>query len=219
MNESTSQSAVRRLYIVGAGGFGREVAWLASESLPGKELHFVVDSPDFLKDEVDGIPVDLMASLKPQSDAQFVVAVGNPSQRRLLAEKMECAGFSPGRLMHTGTRLSSRVELGDGVIVTAGNILTTGIRIGDHVHINLACTVGHDVSIGSFTTLSPGVHISGNVLIGQEVFIGTGAVIVNGTSGCPLNVGDRAVIAAGACVTRSVAPGAMVAGVPAERKR
>jgi acetyltransferase-like isoleucine patch superfamily enzyme len=83
----------------------------------------------------------------------------------------------------------------------------------------LDCTIGHDVVVGSYSTLSPGVHVSGNVRIGGNVFIGTGACIINGRASEPLTIGDGAVVAAGACVTRSVDPGAMVAGVPAIRKR
>ena len=111
------------------------------------------------------------------------------------------------------------VALGPGSVICAGSILTVNIEIGAHVHINLGCTIGHDAVIGNFSTLSPGVHVSGNVQIGERVYIGTGATLINGHANDPLVVGDGAVIAAGACVTRSVESGAMVAGVPAIRKR
>jgi len=68
------------------------------------------------------------------------------------------------------------------------------------------------------TTLAPGVHVSGNVYIGQNVYVGPGASIINGRAGNPLIIGDGAVIAVGACVTKSVEAGAMAAGVPALRK-
>lgn len=54
-------------------------------------------------------------------------------------------------------------ERGEGVVVTAGNILTTEIRLHDFAMLNLMCTVGHDCEIGRFVTVSPGVNISGNV--------------------------------------------------------
>ena len=95
----------------------------------------------------------------------------------------------------------------------------TGIKLARHVHINIACTISHDVTIGEFSTLSPGVHVSGHVRIGKSVFIGTGANIINGSASQPLVIGDGAIVAAGACVTRDVEPGSMVAGVPATRRR
>lgn len=85
--------------------------------------------------------------------------------------------------------------------------------------INLSCTISHDVSIGDYSVLSPGVNVAGHVHIGREVFVGTNVCFINGNANKPLVIGDGAVIAAGACVTRDVPAGAMVAGVPAERKR
>lgn len=115
--------------------------------------------------------------------------------------------------------MSARVELGDGVVVCAGSVVTTNVSLGNHVHVNVSCTISHDVSIGDYTTLSPGVHVSGHVEIAEDVFVGTGANIINGSATTPLVIGKGAVIAAGACVTRPVEPGALVAGVPAVRKR
>lgn len=115
--------------------------------------------------------------------------------------------------------MSRWVDIGDGVVICAGNIVTTNVNLGKHVHVNLGCTIGHQASIGDFTTLSPGVHVSGNVRIGRGVFVGTGATIINGTASEPLSIGDGAIVAAGACVTKPVESGALVAGVPAVRKR
>ncbi len=97
------------------------------------------------------------------------------------------------------------VEIGDGVVVCAGTILTVNILVEAHAQINLDCTVGHDAVIGAYSTLSPGVHISGNVTLEPYTFIGTGAVTVNGVAGHPLTIGSGAVIGAGAVVTRDIA--------------
>jgi len=93
--------------------------------------------------------------------------------------------------------------------------ITTNITIGRQVHINIDCTLGHDVSIGDFTTLAPGVHVSGYVHIGSRVYIGTGAVFVHGTESEPLIIGDCVTVGAGACVTSSIEVGQTVVGVPA----
>ena len=61
--------------------------------------------------------------------------------------------------------------------------------------------------------------MSAHVQIGRDVFIGTGANIIHGSAKAPIVIGDGAVIAAGACVTKSVEPDALMAGVPAVRKR
>lgn len=215
-----STPGFERLLIFGAGGHGREVAWLARQCW-GRSLgiEFVVDRPEYLVDQVAGIPVRLLADCVASPNVRYLVALGDPSHRRKVVDTCETMGLNAALLVHPRVETSDSVALGSGCVVCAGSILTVDIDVGAHVHINVGCTVSHDVVIGDFSTLSPGVHVSGNVRIGEDVFIGTGANIINGRAGAPLLIGDGAVVAAGACVTRSVEPGSMVAGVPAIKKR
>lgn len=208
------------LYIVGAGGFGREVAWLSEQSW-GDSVQpvFVVDKDEYLTGPVGGIEVRLLSEVRATASARYVVGIGDPADRRRAVRQCEEMGLAAATLTHPRCEMSRRISIAHGTIICAGVIATTDIVIGEHAHINLDCTIGHDVRIGAFTTLSPGVHVSGRVHIGDGVYIGTGAAIINGAPGQPLVIGEGSLIAAGACVTRSVDPGAMVAGVPAVRKR
>ena len=86
---------------------------------------------------------------------------------------------------------------------------------GPDVAKEVGAAVGHDVVIGRHSTLSPGVHISGNVTIEPYTFIGTGAVTVNGLSDKPLVLGEGSIIGAGAVVTKRVPAAVTVTGVPA----
>jgi maltose O-acetyltransferase len=105
------------------------------------------------------------------------------------------------------------------------------ISLGAGVFLNFNCIVLDvvEVTIGEMTQIGPGVQIltadhprdgeqrrSGlefgrPIRIGGNVWIGGGAIILPGVT-----IGDDAVIAAGAVVTRNVARGATVAGVPAK---
>jgi len=134
----------------------------------------------------------------------------------LTMEKARTASFGFATLVHPRTEMSKWVEIGEGTVICAGNILTTNITLGKHVQINLDCTIGHDVVMGDYTTLAPGVHVSGFVQCGKRVYIGTGAVIINGTKEDPITIGDDAIIGAGACVTKSIPAGQTWAGVPAK---
>lgn len=207
-----------RLYIFGAGGHGRELAWLAGQSWADKiETIFVVDQPEFLCDPVNGIPVVLIENIEPRN-AKFVIGIGNPIVRREIEKHMCGKGLEATQLIHPRAELSKDIKLSEGVVICAGCILTVNIFLARHVHINVGCTISHDAQIEEFTTLSPGVHVTGNVHIGSDTFIGAGVNIINGLHNQPLNIGDGAVIAAGSCVIRDVPPGCLVAGVPAVRK-
>lgn len=211
------------LLIYGAGGFAREVAWLAevcqthgSGCAPVGYIDDAVhagDSPRLL----NGLPVfDLETAARKFPNAGFTVGIGNPLAREVVTGKALAAGLQLSGLIHPRVEMSRFVEIGAGAVICAGCIITTNIVLGAGVQINLDCTVGHDAILGDFSTLAPGVHISGNVHLGRRVYVGTGAVIINGSSDAPLVIGDDAIIGAGACVTRSIASGLTAVGVPAK---
>ena len=87
--------------------------------------------------------------------------------------------------------------------------------MGLGLHLNLNSYIGHDCDIGNWVTFGPNVACNGNVIIEDHVYIGTGALIRQGTPDKPLVIGAGAVIGMGAVVTKSVPPGVTVIGNPA----
>ena len=210
------------IFIYGAGGFAREVAWLVDcdREAPFQILGFIDDSGKKSEQWPDSRPVmsyEQARGIAP--DAGIVVAIGNPVVRQRISERLHANNVSQPTLKHHALEISERVALGEGCVLCSGSSLTVDITIGAGVHVNLNCTIGHDVVIGDFCTLSPGVHVSGCVTIGKNVFIGTGASILNGTFDKPLTIGDGCVIAAGACLTKSAEAHTLYAGVPAIAKK
>jgi sugar O-acyltransferase (sialic acid O-acetyltransferase NeuD family) len=202
--------------IYGAGGFGRELAWLAQSTANHNVVCFIDDDPNVNGAILNGLDVLSCINAKQKyPGAKIVSGIGTPRARVMTMQKAQDAGFMFATIIHPRVEISKWVEIGEGTVICAGNILTTNIVVGKHVQINLDCTIGHDVIIDDYATLSPGVHVSGCVHIGKQVYIGTGAVIVNGTKEHPVKIGDDAVIGAGACVTANIPPGQTWAGVPA----
>jgi acetyltransferase-like isoleucine patch superfamily enzyme len=92
----------------------------------------------------------------------------------------------------------------------AGAILGTRAVLGRGVILNHACSVDHDGHVGDYANICPGARFGGAVRAGAEVFVGMNATVLQG-----LRLGDKAVIGAGAVVTRDVPGGVTVVGVPA----
>lgn len=201
------------LVIVGAGGFGREVLELVRDI---NADHPTFNILGFLDDgelnphvlERAGIPLlgpsDKIATL----DASFVIAIGAGSARRridALARAKHHAAVAT--LVHPAATLGRDVLVGEGAIVAAGSRITTHVAIGRHAHVNVNCTVGHDVTIEDFATLFPGVHVAGGCVIEEGATLSMGSAILPG-----VRVGRGAVVGAGAVVVRDVPPDTTILG-------
>jgi len=148
-----------------------------------------------------------------------LIAVGDPAAKRRLAERVAAAGGLFLCLYDMPGQYFIDVAIGIGSLVARPVYVGPNSRVGAHVTIMPMSTIGHDVVVGDFCTVCPGVNIGGHVIIESAVFIGAGAVILNGTVDQPLIVGGGATIAAGAVVTKPVAAGATVMGNPARPLR
>lgn len=108
-------------------------------------------------------------------------------------------------------------------------LLPLGLQIGDGVTIGWyaeldargGLTIGDNTNISSHVKIITGSHDIDDpdytadfkpVKIGKRCWLGTGAIVLQG-----VNIGDGAVVAAGAVVTKNVAPYTVVGGVPAKK--
>jgi sugar O-acyltransferase (sialic acid O-acetyltransferase NeuD family) len=160
---------MNNIVIIGAGGFGREVAWLIEEINEKKEewnlLGFLDDNPKLTGMQINGYPVLGNVDWLRKRRMNVVCALGDPQLRKRIITNLEDSDNEYPVLIHPSVIKSKLVEFGPGTIVCAGTIITTNVRFGKHVLINLDCTIGHDACIGNYTTIFPSVNISGNVVM------------------------------------------------------
>jgi sugar O-acyltransferase (sialic acid O-acetyltransferase NeuD family) len=204
-----------RLAIYGCGGFGREIAPIAQAS--NADVVFVSDIVDEQGRVINGLPVLSFTELtSPDNrDRQVCLAIASGSTRRAIAAQCESAGLSFGSIFApTHSRLTD-VCVGDGAVFCGYTTCTSNIRIGRHFHCNIYSYVAHDCVIGNYVTFAPRVNCNGNVIIEDDVYVGTGAFLKQGTTAKPLRIGGGATIGMGAVVTKDVPAGATVIGNPA----
>lgn len=208
---------MRKLYIVGAGGFGREVAWLVDRingTGPVWDLQGFLDDDQKKHGEPEGRHpvvggIELLGRLP--EEAWVVCAVGSAGTRKRIVQRVrQCGGVRFATLVDPSVPISPSVTVGEGSIICAGTILTVDITVGRHAIINLDCTVGHDARIGDYSTLYPGVHVSGCVTVGEEAELGTGSQIIQGKK-----IGRGTILGAGAVVVSDLPERCTAVGVPA----
>lgn len=208
---------LKDLYIIGAGGFGREVAWLAdriNKVEPTWNMKGFIDDDKTLLGILQGnCPVvgncDFLLNIK--KEVWVVCAIGSAAARKKIVRKLENnPQIRFATLVDPAVLQSERVSIGEGSILCAGTILTVDISVGKHVIINLDCTIGHDVRIQDFVTVYPGVNVSGQVIVEESVELGTGTQIIQGKRICA-----GSIIGAGAVVVKDIVEKGTYVGVPA----
>lgn len=208
---------MKDLYIIGAGGFGREVAWIVeriNSIKPTWNLKGFIDDNETLWGSTEGEyhvfgGCEYLSALE---DVYAVCAVGSSNVRKKIIEKLKDTSVKFATLVDPSVLYSNSVKIGEGAIVCAGTIITVDVNIGDHVIVNLDCTIGHDAVIDDFVTIYPSVNVSGNVLIGECSELGTGTQIIQGKK-----VISNTIIGAGAIVVKDCLESGTYVGSPAKK--
>ena len=209
-----SSSIRRPIVIFGCGGHGRVVAdtlKVARAPLAG----FLDDRPP--ASIVNEVPVlgDRGWLEKPDFLRQYsvVIAIGEAKLRRQLALLVLGHGGRLAKAIHPGSVIASDVSIGQGTVIMAGVVINTGSRIGRFAIVNTGATVDHDNLLEDGVHISPGCHLAGNVTCRADAFIGTGTSIIP-----RVQIGERAVIGAGAAVISDVPSDVLAVGCPAAIK-
>lgn len=209
---------MKDIAIYGVGGFGREVLTLIQDINRQRHEWKIVGFFD------DGYPAGEMINGFPtlggmsalngwKQEISVAIAIGNPATKRKIVSKIDNPNVSFPTLIHPSVKVGddNYVQIGKGCIICAENLITTNIVIGDFVILNLACTTGHDTILGDYSAFMPSVNISGEVNVGKEVYVGTGAKIIN-----QINIGEQTIIGAGAVVAKDLPARCTAVGVPAK---
>lgn len=208
---------MKRLLIIGAGGFGREVAGWATQAAGFRTdweiAGFLDDNPHAFAEYADmGLPVlGPIWDYVPQSGDLFLCAIGTPKLRAKVRAHFEEREGHFTRLIHESAIIGRKVHLEPGVICCPQVVLTCDLHIGKNTAINVSSAIGHDAEVGSDCQISSFCDITGYVKVGDRVMMGSGARIIPGR-----RVEADATVGAGAVVIKNVSAGTTVFGNPAK---
>jgi len=208
---------MKKIAIIGAGGFGREVKTLINQINEENKIFDIIgfyDENEELPEKINGIPYlgNIENLYNFNQEIALVIAIAIPKIKKEIIKNLKNYKYDFPILIHPKTIIGKdNVTIGEGSIICAGNIITNDIQIGDFTTLNLCCTTGHDTKIGAFSSFMPSVNISGEVKMGEGIYVGTGAKIINN-----LEIGANTIIGAGAVVSKSLPENCTAVGVPAK---
>lgn len=213
--------------IFGAGGYAREVMpflkenyqEILGENVKKDDIDFFYVVNNFFDGEINGIKVlsESEFFLLNCSRKYFNVAIADSRLREKIVKKAIENDLIPLEIKASSVKMMDECNVAEGAIFSHNVIITSNIKIGRYFHANIYSYVAHDCVIGDYVTFAPSVHCNGNVIIGDHAYIGTGAIIKQGTPENPIVIGEGAIVGMGAVVTKSVEPYTIVVGNPAKR--
>ena len=204
--------------IYGASGFGKEV-------MPLVRQHYSQLNQDNIVFIDDGGRLEQLDGYKVLSYQQFIqhpatqkavtIAIADSQVREKLNAKLAQENIEIINVIANNALQYDNITMGEGSIICGFVHLTSNIKIGKGFHANIYSYIAHDCVIGDFVTFAPRVSCNGNVHIEDHAYIGTGAVLRQGTPDKPLIIGKGAIVGMGAVVTKDVPAGVTVVGNPA----
>lgn len=196
-----------RVIIIGASGHGRVVADIVA-ACGDCVVGFLDD--DAAKLECGGFPVmGTSADVSRYLDCRFLVAVGNNSVRRKIAETLH--GVSWYTAIHPSAIISPRAIVGEGTVVMPNAVINAEAKVGRHCIINTGAVVEHENTLVDYVHISPRAALGGNVTVGELTHVGIGACVKNNTIIC-----SKCVIGAGAVVVNDIRKAGIYVGIPAK---
>jgi sugar O-acyltransferase (sialic acid O-acetyltransferase NeuD family) len=205
-----------RLFIVGAGGSGIEIESFLS-TIPENKRDFKIEG--YLDDNLSALKNTLsdykilgkVLDYPLQRSDYVILAIANPQTKRViyqqLKDKVKFYTF-----IDSTAFIGKYTEIGEGSIICPQCLISTNVKIGRCVYINSASQVGHNTSVGDFSSVMANVAIGGECIIDNEVYFGTGSVVIPRISIC-----NNATIGAGAVVIRKIKESGSYFGNPSRR--
>ncbi|MGD9942530.1 MAG: acetyltransferase [Burkholderiaceae bacterium] len=205
----------RKLLIVGAGGFGREVLTYIEDDNPLFDVKGFLDTRGHALDGYGrraGVVGDPF-SWQPAADEVFMAAIGDPVQRfdytRVLRDEHD-VDFAT--VVHPRAEVARYSRMGRGCIIAPHVGISVDVTIGEFSCIQQYTIVGHDARIGDWCQINGHCTIAGGARIGSFVTIHPNCVVTAGAV-----IEDRVTVAAGSVVIGRIPAGITVLGNPARR--
>jgi sugar O-acyltransferase (sialic acid O-acetyltransferase NeuD family) len=216
MTQQRKNAKMKKIHIVGAGGFGREVLGFLKQHPDCGRLWEIAGFVDDNATALDGFHykekiVSSISDYTPADEDRLVCALGLPEVKKNVCPKLLERGATFMTFVHPTAIIGEHVSLGIGCVLAPFTSLTADVTLGDFVTFNTRSGCGHDVRVGAYSTLSPFCDLTGGVILGEGVFMGSHATVIP-----KRRLGDGAHVGAGSVVATHLRPGQRVFGVPAK---
>ena len=187
------------------------------ERSPGQSFQDSLDSYHrWLKNSGKEHRVEVLWLDKYSPDQNETALIGFRGTKSLpLIEQLKTEfGTLLSPLVHPSANVSPMAELAEGVFIGAASIVAPNTRIGPFSLLNRGVSIGHNNIVDRCVVISPSATTASSVHLCEGCVLGIGCTVLE-----QVTIGAGSYVAGGAVVLKDVAPGRLVAGIPAVEKK
>ena len=203
------------LIIAGAGGFGKEVAWIVeriNHLNPTWRILGFTDKDTSLN-TFGGYPVlgpdDVIADY---GEVCVACAIGSPTGRQKVSEAIRAINprVQFPVLVDPSAVAAESASLSEGVIVAANAVISADVSIGRLSFVNFGAIIGHDAVLEDYVSVFPQSSILGAVRLCSLAQVGAGSQLLQG-----ITIGKNTTVAMGSVVMKDAPENCLLMGNPA----
>ncbi len=177
------------LYLIGAGGYGKQINAIIKKKRNYSVTHFVDDKLD----------LNINKFFNLNKKVNFTTTISNPKIREKIFFKSEKKKNFNYKTISLSKKYTLTKEIKKGCIIESNVFIANNVYVGLGNFIFFGTSIAHDVTIGNFCNIGCNVAISGNVKIGKKVIIGANSFISNNLKIC-----DRVIISPGSIILKDI---------------
>lgn len=172
----------KKLLIVGAGGFGRELElWLKITPESFRDFEVIGYIDDNLH-ALDGFPSSykILGTIDKydfKSIDHAVISIADPLIKENVYNRIKDRARLYTFIAYTAI-VGDRLNIGAGSVICPNTIVSTNVMVGKCVTVNCGTQLGHDSKIGDFSSFMANVMIGGEVTIADRVYFGSQSALV-----------------------------------------
>ena len=209
------------MIVIGAGWFAKELYQAMVFNNPefkNENLFFFDNVSENLPNKILGKykilrTTDEVREVFSNGSNEFCLGLSTPKHRYKLTNLFEQLGGKLTSVISASAYIDTLdTNVGDGCSVMHGTFISCNASIGRGTLLNVNSMIAHDVTIGEFAEIMPGVNITGLCHIGNYTSLGTGCILTPN-----VKIGNNCVIAAGSVVTKDIPDNSLVVGIMPSR--
>lgn len=204
---------MKKIIIIGGGGFGREIFQYIKLDIDAGILKncviagIVDDNPncELILNYPDVAYIGNLTGYKPACDEAIIIAVGRTTTRAKIYATLEALGGIFFSYVHSTAIIAPDAIVEESCIICPNTVVNAGARVGKNSAINVFCSIGHGASIGKHSVLSPYCSMSGDSALDDMCFMGTRATLFPN-----VKMGKGCIVDAHTAVKKTVGDGKIV---------